>query len=79
MTFFNFQFRISLINLSVILFLSFQIEKKNKKIKQIMNKTYHTLLETFATESHSELSFDYVKSTIANTIRVRKTNILVAY
>jgi len=37
-----------------------------------MNKTYHTLLERFAAESHSELSFDYIKSTIANTIRVRK-------
>jgi len=43
-----------------------------------MNKTYHTLLETLAIEAQSELSFDYVKSTIANTIRVRKTNILIA-
>ncbi|XP_012054333.1 PREDICTED: FK506-binding protein 15 [Atta cephalotes] len=45
------------------------IEKKNKEIKQIMNKTYHTLSEKLADESHSELSFDYVKSTIANTIK----------
>ncbi|KAL6267771.1 hypothetical protein P5V15_000840 [Pogonomyrmex californicus] len=45
------------------------IEKKNKEIKQIMNKTYHTLSEKFADESRSELSFDYVKSTIANTIK----------
>jgi len=36
-----------------------------------MNKTYHTLSEKFADESRSELSFDYVKSTIANTIKVR--------
>lgn len=47
-----------------------QIEKKNKEIKQIMNKTYHTLTERFADESCSELSFDYVKSTIASTIKV---------
>ncbi|XP_050445931.1 FK506-binding protein 15 isoform X2 [Cataglyphis hispanica] len=45
------------------------IEKKNKEIKQIMNKTYHTLSERFADESCSELSFDYVKSTIASTIK----------
>ncbi|KAG5326209.1 FKB15 protein, partial [Acromyrmex heyeri] len=45
------------------------IEKKNKEIKQIMNKTYHTLSEKLADESRSELSFDYVKSTIANTIK----------
>ncbi|KAL0114545.1 hypothetical protein PUN28_011680 [Cardiocondyla obscurior] len=45
------------------------VEKKNKEIKQIMNKTYHTLLEKLASESHSELSFDYVRSTIANTIK----------
>lgn len=36
-----------------------------------MNKTYHTLSEKLADESRSELSFDYVKSTIANTIKVR--------
>lgn len=44
-----------------------------------MNKTYHTLSEKLADESRSELSFDYVKSTIANTIKVRymqKTNIM---
>ncbi|XP_011873120.1 PREDICTED: FK506-binding protein 15 [Vollenhovia emeryi] len=45
------------------------VEKKNKEIKQIMNKTYHTLSEKLADESRSELSFDYVKSTIANTIK----------
>ncbi|XP_070151987.1 FK506-binding protein 15 isoform X2 [Polyergus mexicanus] len=45
------------------------IKKKNKEIKQIMNKTYHTLSEKFANESCSELSFDYVKSTIASTIK----------
>ncbi|KAM0731858.1 FK506-binding protein 15 [Formica fusca] len=45
------------------------IKKKNKEIKQIMNKTYHTLSERFADESCSELSFDYVKSTIASTIK----------
>ncbi|XP_012230051.1 FK506-binding protein 15 [Linepithema humile] len=45
------------------------IEQKNKEIKQIMNKTYHTLSERLADESRSELSFDYVKSTIANTIK----------
>ncbi|XP_011332114.1 FK506-binding protein 15 isoform X2 [Ooceraea biroi] len=45
------------------------IEKKNKAIKQIMNKTYHTLSERLASKSHSELTFDYVKSTIANTIK----------
>lgn len=48
-----------------------QIENKNKEIKQIMNKTYHILLERLADETHSNLSFDYVKSTIANTIKVR--------
>lgn len=36
-----------------------------------MNKTYHTLAEKLADESCSELSFDYVKSTIANTIKVK--------
>lgn len=35
-----------------------------------MNKTYHTLSERFADDSCSELSFDYVKSTIASTIKV---------
>ncbi|XP_012536637.1 FK506-binding protein 15 isoform X7 [Monomorium pharaonis] len=45
------------------------VEKKNKEIKQIMNKTYYTLSEKLADESCSELSFDYVKSTIANTIK----------
>ncbi|KMQ84363.1 fk506-binding protein 15 [Lasius niger] len=45
------------------------IKKKNKEIKQIMNKTYHTLSERFAGESCSELSFDYVKATIASTIK----------
>lgn len=35
-----------------------------------MNKTYHTLSEKLADESRSELSFDYVRSTIANTIKV---------
>lgn len=45
------------------------VEKKNKEIKQIMNKTYHTLSEKLSDESRSELSFDYVKSTIANTIK----------
>lgn len=45
------------------------IENKNKEIKQIMNETYHTLLERFADESHSNLSFDYIKTTIANTIK----------
>ncbi|XP_014468308.1 PREDICTED: FK506-binding protein 15 [Dinoponera quadriceps] len=44
-------------------------ENKNKEIKQIMNKTYHTLLEKLADESHTDLSFDYVKSIIANTIK----------
>ncbi|GAB1866012.1 FK506-binding protein 15 [Camponotus japonicus] len=44
-------------------------EKKNREIKQIMNKTYHTLSERFADDSCSELSFDYVKSTIASTIK----------
>ncbi|EFN85323.1 hypothetical protein EAI_16007 [Harpegnathos saltator] len=45
------------------------IENKNKEIKQIMNKTYHVLLEKLADGSHSNLSFDYVKSVIANTIK----------
>ncbi|XP_032682871.1 FK506-binding protein 15 isoform X2 [Odontomachus brunneus] len=45
------------------------IENKNKEIKQIMNKTYHILLEKLADKSHSNLSFDYVKSIIANTIK----------
>lgn len=44
-------------------------KKKNREIKQIMNKTYHTLSERFADDSCSELSFDYVKSTIASTIK----------
>lgn len=48
-----------------------QIESKNKEIKQIMNETYHILLEKLADESHSNLSFDYVKSVIANTIKVK--------
>jgi len=59
-------------SLSIYIYIfTLQIEKKNKEIKQIMNKTYHTLSEKLADESRSELSFDYVKSTIANTIKVR--------
>lgn len=38
-----------------------------------MNKAYHILLEKLADKSHSNLSFDYVKSIIANTIKVRNT------
>lgn len=66
-------YHLSIFVSNIIYFFNFQIEKKNKEIKQIMNKTYHTLSERLASESHSELSFDYVKSTIANTIKVRKT------
>lgn len=44
-----------------------------------MNKTYHTLSEKLADESRSELSFDYVKSTIANTIKVRCKILYLSY
>ncbi|XP_020294017.1 FK506-binding protein 15 [Pseudomyrmex gracilis] len=45
------------------------IERKNKEIKQIMNRTYHALSEKFTNQSQSELPLDYVKSTIAKTIK----------
>lgn len=46
-----------------------QNSDKDKEIKYIMNKTYHTLVESFINESYSA---DFIKSTIAKTIKVRK-------
>lgn len=36
-----------------------------------MNRTYHALSEKFTNQSQSEFPLDYVKSTIAKTIKVK--------
>lgn len=41
-------------------------DNKNKEIKQIMNKIYHTLLDKFVDESYS---VNYIKTIIASTIK----------
>lgn len=46
---------------------SFQNDSKNKEIKHIMNQIYHMLLDKFVNESYPT---NYIKSTIANTIKV---------
>lgn len=46
-----------------------QNDNKNKEIKQIMNKIYHTLLDKFVDESYS---VNYIKTIIASTIKVSR-------